>query len=375
MRANPNFLFLKKHIKTARHIALQGGTRSGKTYSVIYFFIWLCSNYSGLEIDIIRATLPALKSTAWKDFVKVMMEHGVYDPKNHNKTEGIYNLNGNVINYYSTDQYQKVQGKSRDILWVNEAVEISEDIIDQLTPRTRHKIIYDFNPDFSDDHWLARLIDKRQIPHLVTTYNDNPHLTEEQIHDIESKKGKPYWWSVFGQGQRAKREGLVFHNWEVGAFDDSLPYGFGQDYGDFPDPTTLVKVAIDEKRKRLYLHECYYQTKLSTSQIFDLNFEWAQKKRLIVADHDKTTIRELRGRGLNIREAIKGPGSVNAGIKKLHDYQIIVTPESINLQKELRNYHWLDNRHSVPVDDFNHLIDPARYYVTFATRGSGTKFR
>ena len=102
-KANPNFTYLKKRVPEQRITLLQGGTRSGKTFSTIYFFIWLCENYSGLEIDIVRDTFTALKSTVWKDFKQVLVNHNLYHPSNHNKTDHIYNLNDNLINYYGAE--------------------------------------------------------------------------------------------------------------------------------------------------------------------------------------------------------------------------------------------------------------------------------
>jgi len=81
MKANPNYTYLKERVPKQRITLLQGSTRSGKTYSAAYYIIWLCQNYSGLEIDIVRDTFTALKSTAWKDFVKIMMECNLYTDK------------------------------------------------------------------------------------------------------------------------------------------------------------------------------------------------------------------------------------------------------------------------------------------------------
>ncbi len=125
---------------------LQGGTRSAKTYSTIYFIIWLCENYSGFEIDIVRDTFTALKATAWKDFMDVLIKTNIYNVLNHNKSDHTYNLNGNTISYYGADTPDKIHGRSRDILWINEAHQFPQETIDQLFPRTRYRIIADYNP-------------------------------------------------------------------------------------------------------------------------------------------------------------------------------------------------------------------------------------
>ena len=134
MKANPNFTYLRESVPKNRFTLLQGSTRSGKTYSICYYIIDLCRNYKGIEIDIVRDTFTALRATIWKDFENILKEHGIYSDKNHNKTEHSYNLFGNTISYYGCDNPEKVHGRSRDILILNEGNQISKDIIDQLFP-------------------------------------------------------------------------------------------------------------------------------------------------------------------------------------------------------------------------------------------------
>jgi PBSX family phage terminase large subunit len=342
---------------------------SGKTYSTILFLIDYCLQYKGMEIDIVRDTFTALKSTAWKDFRDVLITCNLYKESNHNKTDHEYELNGNIISYYGADTPAKIHGRARDILWVNEAHQFPAETIDQLFPRTRHKIIADYNPALGLEHWLDTYIE--QYPPCITTYKDNPYLTDAQIQDIESRKGNQYWWQVYGSGQRANREGAIFTNWITGDFDNSLPYCYGQDYGFSVDPTTLVKVAVDKKNKKIYVDECFYnKNQLGTEAIYELNKAHLLKPSdLIIADSaEPRLIDELRRKGLNIRGAIKGQGSVTAGITQMQDYQIIVTERSINTRKELSNYCWNDKKAGIPIDDYNHVLDPIRYTLKELTQ-------
>ena len=144
------------NVDNNRVTLLQGGTRSGKTYSIAYYLIYFCNKHknAGLEIDICRDTYTALKSTAWKDFKDILISHNLYNSENHNKTDHIYNLYGNNINYYGADTPAKIHGRSRDILWVNECQLFPVDTINQIFPRTRHRIIGDYNPALPVEHWL-----------------------------------------------------------------------------------------------------------------------------------------------------------------------------------------------------------------------------
>ena len=362
MKVNPNFTYLHEKIESQRVTLLQGGTRSGKTYSTIYFLIDYCLLYTGMEIDIVRDTFTALKATAWKDFTDILISCNLYDERNHNKTDHSYTLNDNVINYYGADTPEKIHGRSRDILWINEAHQFPEETIDQLFPRTRYRIICDYNPALGLEHWLDKYI--AQYPPLITTYKDNPYLTKEQIEDIESRVNNQYWWSIYGCGERAAREGAIFTNWQTGEFNTSLPYCYGQDYGFSIDPTTLIKVAIDKKQKIVYCDELFYSTKpLGTEAILETNKSLIGRSNdLIVADNaEGRLISDLKNKGLNIIPCVKGQGSVQAGITALQDYKIVITPTSNNIKMELSNYIWNDKKAGIPVDAFNHLIDPIRY--------------
>lgn len=365
MIANPNFLYVKKNVPDKRVTLLQGGTRSGKTWSIIYWIIWLCREHanSGMEIDICRDTFTALKNTAWKDFKDVLLKHDLYDRSAHNMTNGKYNLFGNTISYYGADSTNKIHGRSRDILWINEAHQFPQDTIDQLFPRTRYRIICDYNPALPVEHWLDDYISK--YPPLITTYKDNPHLTKDQIEDIESKIKNDYWWKVYGTGIRSQPTGAVFSNYSIGEFQEHDIMGFGQDYGFSKDPSTLIKCSIDKSNKRIYLFECYYEAGLSTGQIFDLNTKYAGKHLIVGDSAEPRMIKELFNRGMNIVECTKGAGSVTAGISLMLEYDIIIDPTSQNLIKEFNNYSWIDKTNkSVPEDKWNHGIDACRYFIS-----------
>ena len=99
MTFNPNFAFIEHNIRAKRIIALQGGTRSGKTYSALQWIIRNCIAYKGLTYSIVRQTLPALKASAYRDFIEILNTSGLYREANHNMSEYTYSLNGNLIEF------------------------------------------------------------------------------------------------------------------------------------------------------------------------------------------------------------------------------------------------------------------------------------
>jgi len=48
-------------------------------------------------------------------------------------------------------------------------------------------------------------------------------------------------------------------------------------------------------------------------------------------------------------------------------YKLFITPRSSNLEKEMRNYKWVEDKNgnllNKPIDAFNHAIDAARYAI------------
>ena len=187
---------------------------------------------------------------------------------------------------------------------------------------------------------------------------------ERETCDRALKKNALWFKHVVLGGWLAKAEGVVFEEWDEEVFPEDRAFTWGLDYGFDPDPTALVKVAIDSKRKVIYLKEYCYHNGLSTDQISDVLSQYTDHDDLIVADSAEKRLNiELIQKGHNIQPSVKGAGSIKAGIKMMKSYRIVVDPSSVNLKLELDNYVWNDKRAGIPVDEFNHLIDAARYNI------------
>ena len=357
---------LKEYISGANLIVNQGGTRSSKTYSIIQLLVEICKRSTKpLIISIVSRSLPHLKLGAMRDLDSILESHGIIPDSVKNKTESYYKIQSaadptiaSTIEFFGADDLGKVHGPARDILFVNEANYIKYDTFDQLSVRTRGAVWIDYNP--TKPFWYHENI-QGQLNHsfIKSTYLDNNFLSREQIERIEAKKTNPYWWRVYGEGELGRLEDAIFTNWEFGAFDWTIPYNFGLDFG-VKDPDAMVRVAVDKANKKIYWREELYQSGLSTPQLFNIIKSRGVGNSLIVADSaGAKTILDLKNLGLNIKGVIK-PKIVDS-IKILWDYKIIVDPESYNLERELNSYVWLDKKGEIPVDEDNHLLDAARY--------------
>lgn len=202
-----------------------------------------------------------------------------------------------------------------------------------------------------------------EVEHVHTTWYDNiDNLSDSYIDKIiYLKESNPDKYARQFLGTWAeKAEGVIFENWEIGNFNFNLPSVLGLDYGYFPDPLAMVRVAVDERTKRIYLKEEIYSTKLKNEDLISFLQTKILKTELIVCDtNEPRTTEGIRNAGWNIQEAKKGP--VVDDIREMQDYQIIVDPNSHNLIKELNKYAWNDKKASIPIGEHNHGIDASRY--------------
>jgi len=363
---NPNLVFIEKSIKDKRIIALQGGTRSGKTYSSLQWIIRTCVKYQGMTISIVRKTLPALRSSAMRDFFEILTKANLYNENFHNKSENTYHLNNNLIEFFSVDEPQKIRGRKRDLLFVNEVNELDLEDWRQLLFRTTGKIIADYNPsDF--EHWFYdQVLTRPDCGLLITTYKDNPYLPDSIKSEIEAlENADPEYWKIFGLGERGQLVGLVFNNWTTLSMvpPDAKFIGYGLDWGFSADPTAIVSLyQIDQQ---LYVKEELYERGLTNQDIADrLRQMGLEKRHEIFADSaEPKSIEEVYRMGFNIKPTQKGRDSIINSIDILRRYQIgLIGP---NLIKEFKSYKWIvdktGNATNSPVDYNNHSIDALRY--------------
>jgi len=350
----------------------QGGTRSGKTFSILQCLIELCHKNSGLVVTICRKTFPALRATAMRDFFEILNREDIYNPDLHNKSDATYQLWGNMVEFISIDQPQKVRGRKRDVLFINEANEINLEDWRQLLLRTTGKVLIDYNP--SDEfHWIYdEVIPREDAAFFQTTYKDNPFLPESVVMEIERfKEADENFWRVYGLGERGASQATVFTHWKE---IDQIPNEYkllnlGLDFGYTADPTAIVRVYTDGHG--FAVDELCYATRLTNSDISKvLRDNEVHRSDVIICDSaEPKSIDEIHAHGFNTHGARKGKDSVKNGIQFLHSRPLLVTARSVNVIKELRNYKWKEDKNgkqlNEPVDSFNHAIDAMRYAITF----------
>jgi len=352
-----------------RIIVEQGGTRSGKTYNIL---LWLIFYYTERNTDktitICRKSFPSLRASVMRDFFDILREHDLYREDFHNKSSHEYHLNGNLIEFISLDQPQKIRGRKRNLLYINEANELFYEDWQQLIFRTDGRIILDYNPSESF-HWIYdRVIPREDCDFYQTTYLDNPFLDKVTVSEVERLKDTDEdYWRIYGLGERGMSRATIFQFGTSEIPQEAKLISIGLDFGYTNDPSALV--AVYQHGDNLYLDELLYRTGMTNRDLHHhLQSLGLDRRDEIFADSaEPKSIEELHRFGWNIKPTAKGQDSINAGIDILKRHKIFATARSNNLIKELQNYKWTEDKNgnllNKPIDVMNHALDAARYAV------------
>jgi len=387
LNLNKKYLVFKESF--ARYFIVTGGRGSGKSFAVNSILL-LLTYQAGHTILFTRFTLRAASISIIPEFIEKLEILNLIDKFKITKDEIINKGNGSKIIFRgiktsSGDQTANLKSLQGITTWVmDEAEELNdEDIFDKIDLSVRNKIqenrvILILNPT-TKEHFIYKRwfedrgvaagsnITKEDTTYIHTTYLDkiNNHSESyiKQIKTMTVRRPNRYKHTIEGSWLD-KAEGVIFTDWSIGEFQQVGKVVFGQDYGFSNDPSTLVKTSIDKENKVIYIQLCFYQTKLTTSEIAVLNKKFAADNLIVGDSAEPRLITEL-SRDCNVVPAIKGQGSITFGISLLQDYDLVITEDSTDLIKEFNNYCWLEKKSQTPVDNFNHAIDALRYAVSY----------
>lgn len=352
------------HLNTdAKIVAEQGGTRSGKTYNILLWIIFhYCTQNTGKTITISRKTFPALRSTVMRDFIDILKKAELYQEANHNKSNSEYYLKGNLVEFISLDSGQKIRGRKRDLLFINEANEITYEEWNQLIYRTTGKIILDYNPSDEYHFIYDKIINREDCDFHITTYRDNPFLEKSIVEEIERlQETDEVYWQIYGLGQRGVSKATIFQFTEADKVPDDAEFlAYGMDFG-FNHPNTMVEVY--RRDNNLYAKEMLYRTGMTGADIGQFLKQQELKGYIYCDSARPELIEELRRQGHPVRATKKGASSVMEGIDVLKRYKLHIIGD--NFVQEMRNYKWQEDRTGKltndPVKANDDLVDAFRY--------------
>ena len=352
-----------------RFLVNQGGTSSGKTYTIMQLLIVLSFTKARAIITVTGQDLPNLKVGAMRDLDNII--HGsayLMDWFTHNKSDSTYRgKNGTLIEFKSYADAQDAKNGKRDWLFVNEANGVPWEVFWQLQIRTRKQVFIDYNP--SARFWAHdKLIGREDCKLIISDHRMNTFLTEDEHKKIEEIEDAELW-KVYARGLTGQITGLVFTRWDI---TDTMPpledcklQAWGMDFGFTTDPTALVELRL--AHGEIWVDLLLYEAGLTNPDIADRCKQMGLTRRTqIIADcAEPKSITELINLGLNVVPSQKGKDSVVHGIDILKRYPIHITRRSAGLIEEMKQYKWKQLRTgettNEPIDNWNHAIDAMRY--------------
>ena len=373
----------------ARYFIITGGRGSGKSYAATVF-LTLLTMTKGIRILFTRYTMTSAHLSIIPEFLEKIGLLGFDEVFSINKAEVLNTSNQSDILFRGirtsagnqTASLKSLQGISTWVL--DEAEElIDENIFDTIDLSIREKdiqnrIILILNP-VTKEHWIYdRFFESKGVEggfngvrdnvcYIHSTYLDNKDNLStsflERIKSIKHTNFKKYTHKILG-GWLDKAEGVVFENWSIGEFNpDDLQTSCGMDFGFSIDPDSLTEIAIDKKHKKIYLKEHIYRNGLKSQELAKIVLDKVGNMLIIADSSEPRLIADLKHLGVNIKPVKKG--TIESGITRMQDYQLIVSPESTNIAKELNNYCYADRGSKLYVDSFNHAIDGIRYNIIY----------
>ena len=358
-------------------VVLQGGTRSGKSYSAVQYLIVKALEESNISVSIVRKSFPSLRISVLRDFKSIMKELNLWNEDLWRATENAYFFeNGSMIEFLSVQDSERRKGSKRDYLFAEEANELDYADWFQLFIRTSTKAIMAYNPSFPPQtHWITNQVHTHpEATVFKSSYRDNPFLEDSIVTEIERLKDtSPSYWTVYGNGEFGMAEGLIFDNFSIVSEipEDGEFMGTGLDFGYTNDESAAV--ALWKGKDGIYLDEIFYMKGLLTSEIGNLlkGVDNVYGRQQVIGDSSEPrTIAEIFGMGINIKPATKGPGSIMTGIDTMLQQKIFITKQSKNLIDEMYSYTWLLDKNENPLNQpdpkcNDHAIDAARYICSW----------
>lgn len=236
---------------------------------------------------------------------------------------------------------------------------------------------YSFNPPRAARNWVNQYVAIEREDTLVhhSTYLTVPPewLGEQFIVEAEHLKTvKPEAYRHEYLGEVTGTGGEVFDNVTLRAISDEEISRFdnlrrGIDWGYAADPFAYNVCHYDKTRRRLYLFREIHKVRLSNRAAADLIKPEAGNSRITCDSAEPKSIDEVRGYGLRVVGARKGPDSVEYGIKWLQDLEeIIIDPARCpETAREFSGYELERDREGIfkagYPDKDNHHIDAVRY--------------
>ena len=383
---------------------LVGGYGSSKSYHVAIKIILKCLQ-ERRKVLVVREVFDTIRDSCYDLLVEILEEFdlvGVSKNKVHCTTSpmAIKFPNGSKIIFKGMDKPTKLKSiNGVSIVWLEECSEIKYAGYKELLGRLRHPtlslhFILSTNPVGTENwvyqHFFKR-IDEEGNEHITLDDNllyqrrtivkngvyyhhsvadDNLFLPKSYIETLDQmKEYDPDLFRIarlgrFGlNGKRvlpqfeiAKSHKEVME--EVHAIPDKFRF-IGMDFGFEESYNAVVRLAVDDLRKYLYIYWEYYKNGMTDDKTAkELAKEGLDQEQIVADCEDPKAIAFYRQNGFRMRGCHKWPGSRLANTRKIKRFRkIICSPNCPNTIRELSTLIYAKDKQDRPIyDQFN--IDP-----------------
>lgn len=393
-------------------VLLSGAAGTGKSRACLEKLHLICEKYDGVRCLILRKTRVSITQTAQVTYEqKVLPEGHLGNRIRWRSQEQEYRYsNGSKIVIGGLDNPTRIMSTEYDVIYVNEAIELTENEWEQASTRLRNgvlpyqQMIGDTNPQ-APTHWLKKRADSGVLTMMNSRHEDNPRLFNQKTGEL-TEEGKAYIARLdaltgvrkarLRYGQWAAAEGLVFENWdrgvhivEKGHIPSSWPRYWSVDFG-YTHPFVWQAWALDPDGRLHRYHEIYMTGRLVTDHCKEIErvTKGEPRPRAIICDHDaedRATI--ARYFHMDTTPAIK---AVQAGIQAVNgrlkvagdgkprllfhkdslvkaDPKLLDDKSPVCAEDEFDSYVW-DSApgaalKEVPIKKYDHAMDAMRYMV------------
>lgn len=382
------------------HYDFSGGRGSLKSSTVSVLVPLLLINNPGTHALVLRKVANTIRDSVYAQYIWAIGELGMaaYWEAKVSPMELIYKPTGQKIMFRGADDPMKI--KSIKVPFGYIAVTHFEEK-DQFAGRAEIRTILQstmrggskywnfesYNPPISRDNWANKdSLEERtdRLCHKSTYLQAPPEWLGEQFlaeaEHLKATDERAYQHEYLGVP--VGTGGNVFDNLELREITDEEIEQFdriyqGVDWGWFPDPFAFIRLHYDRARETIYLMDEIYKNKLTNEASGNIIIQRGYKDAYITCDSaEPKSVTDYRAMGLQAKAAVKGPGSVDYGMKWLQRRKIVIdrkrTPNAYN---EFVNYEYDRNKDGDIIsgypDENNHLIDATRYAVERISRRMG----
>lgn len=414
-------------------ILLSGPAGTGKSRACLQKLHTQALKYPGMRGLLVRKTLASLGSTAlvtWREHVvpEVLASGEVvfYGGSAEHAAQYRYR-NGSVIVVGGLDRSTRIMSSEYDVIYVQEAIELTEADWEALTTRLRNgrmpyqQLIADTNPD-TPTHWLKARCDRGAAVMLDSRHEDNPLLFDDT--GAVTEAGATYLARLdaltgprharLRRGLWTSAEGQIYEQWDpaVHLVDRRhIPKDWTRWWTvDFGHTNPLVcQWWAEDPDGRLWLYREIYMThrlvedhaRTMLAQVTDKDGAWTEPRpRAVICDHDaegRATLERYLGMSTVAanKNVLDGIQAVQARLRPagdgkprlfvMRDSLVERDPELVEAKRptctaeEFPGYVWDTGVGKAPkeqplkVDD--HGMDCVRYCVSQLDRGGRPRVR